>query len=907
MADISKYLQDILSAVYGEEVRGSIHDAIEIINEASEVVLSTGTAITGPTSSSEGFFTGSLYLNLSTMELWKCIGTNSWQSQGVTKGADGKGIASIDKTATAGLVDTYTITYTDGTTDTYDVTNGANGADGKDGSTWYKGTALSGTGTAITGFPGNLNDFYLNSTSGNVYICTKAGGTLPPDAAEWEYVMTLTGGGGGTITVIDHLNSTSSTDALSANQGRALNEKKQEKFASYSAGLKEEMVGPAGSQTLQLSLDLLAGSNISLEEKNGKIEINSTGGSGGLLPYFYIDSEAGATVTVTAPDGSTITPTAAGSGHWECKVPMYGVYTIHSVLAGQGDATINVTVDDVKEYHITDTHYDHTVSFVAPSGSTVRIEGGTEIYTLTGTGSTQTQAVHSASTSFTVTATMDGNGKPYTFTTPSTTGQTTTIPSGTFDFGTINVTVAQDFVTTGSTITCALSPYNTITKTAASSLTFRVPSTGSWTISGTIGSDVYYTSPNPVVVNNLNTPVSADLQTVPDGKTVTPTDVIQTWLNCAGIYDKTSYTTLDDVLGDATTLLALMSDNNAVDYLVRSKAWAGRLVPTMTSDTLPQGKAFTKTEASDGEAFKAFDNDSATSAKSPTLESVAGWFLGYIFDTPQKPTSLVCKGETGYQITWKVQVSSDTTTGSDGTWYDTSTTFNTSSSIGEVTVPLNLSAAVKAIRITSTAVGGATYFNISKLQFIGTSLTDDSTAMTDIGANNYCADTLLDDADWCNAIVNSTYFESVLNAKVPTMTSNTEPTGYGVAYGYGSFTADQYWSAFNSTSVWAGQQNTNNVWVGFNFNVPRRVFKVTLASGTYAQRVPFTYKYQASNDENFTTIGYESASETITTVDTTRNTNVDTLQKYKYHRMLLTSITAYATIAKVNFYGREDV
>ena len=43
-------------------------------------------------------------------------------------GATGKGIASITKTGTSGLVDTYTITYTDGTTSTYQVTNGADGS-----------------------------------------------------------------------------------------------------------------------------------------------------------------------------------------------------------------------------------------------------------------------------------------------------------------------------------------------------------------------------------------------------------------------------------------------------------------------------------------------------------------------------------------------------------------------------------------------------------------------------------------------------------------------------------------------------------------------------------------------------------------------------------------------------------
>jgi hypothetical protein len=42
-------------------------------------------------------------------------------------GATGNGILSIQKTATVGLVDTYTITFTDGTTTTFDVTNGEDG------------------------------------------------------------------------------------------------------------------------------------------------------------------------------------------------------------------------------------------------------------------------------------------------------------------------------------------------------------------------------------------------------------------------------------------------------------------------------------------------------------------------------------------------------------------------------------------------------------------------------------------------------------------------------------------------------------------------------------------------------------------------------------------------------------
>lgn len=39
-------------------------------------------------------------------------------------GATGNGIVSVTKTGTSGLVDTYTITFTNGTTTTFEVTNG---------------------------------------------------------------------------------------------------------------------------------------------------------------------------------------------------------------------------------------------------------------------------------------------------------------------------------------------------------------------------------------------------------------------------------------------------------------------------------------------------------------------------------------------------------------------------------------------------------------------------------------------------------------------------------------------------------------------------------------------------------------------------------------------------------------
>ena len=158
MADISQYLQDILDAVYGEQVRGSIHDAISIINDVSEVVLTLGTAVDSASSSSTGFFTNSLYLNTNSYVLWKCVGTDSWASQGVLKGAPGV-----------------------------------------DGNKWYRGTGISGKAANPTVYAGsgialaNPNDFYLNPVEGAVYYCVTGGNA---STATWSYDFTMTGGGG---------------------------------------------------------------------------------------------------------------------------------------------------------------------------------------------------------------------------------------------------------------------------------------------------------------------------------------------------------------------------------------------------------------------------------------------------------------------------------------------------------------------------------------------------------------------------------------------------------------------------------------------------------------------------------------------------------------------------------------
>lgn len=58
------------------------------------------------------------------------------------QGVQGKGIVDIKKTSSKGVVDTYTIKYSDNTEDQFSVTNGEDGVDGKDGKNGTNGRGI---------------------------------------------------------------------------------------------------------------------------------------------------------------------------------------------------------------------------------------------------------------------------------------------------------------------------------------------------------------------------------------------------------------------------------------------------------------------------------------------------------------------------------------------------------------------------------------------------------------------------------------------------------------------------------------------------------------------------------------------------------------------------------------------
>ena len=83
-------------------------------------------------------------------------------------GQNGVSVSSVNKTGSNGLVDTYTITYSDGSSSTFEITNGAAGAQGAAGQNGN--TILVGIG-APTGATGGVDgDSYIDTTTWNYYL-----------------------------------------------------------------------------------------------------------------------------------------------------------------------------------------------------------------------------------------------------------------------------------------------------------------------------------------------------------------------------------------------------------------------------------------------------------------------------------------------------------------------------------------------------------------------------------------------------------------------------------------------------------------------------------------------------------------------------------------------------------------
>ena len=252
-----------------------------------------------------------------------------------------------------------------------------------------------------------------------------------------------------------------------------------------------------------------------------------------------------------------------------------------------------------------------------------------------------------------------------------------------------------------------------------------------------------------------------NLSFIPDGRTITPVNDVQTLLHCAGIFDK-AYTVLSQLIADTASLYTVITDNNAIDYLVRSTGFA----------------------------------------------------------------SGIC---------------------------------------------------------------------------------GDSTAMTYIGSDNYASNTLLSDGTWVNAICNSTYFESVLNVKVPTMTSDTTPEGV-VVKNASAMSGYPAWRAFDNNASTEGMLDTNalNTYLGYQFTSAVKIFKCLTQMNFSAPTGAAVLEIIGSNDG----VVWQPLTEFNATHFASNTTNVTNSNTYSYWAVRLKSVTV--AISKygaqtIQFYGRKDV
>lgn len=398
---------------------------------------------------------------------------------------------------------------------------------------------------------------------------------------------------------------------------------------------------------------------------------------------------------------------------------------------------------------------------------------------------------------------------------------------------------------------------------------------------------------------------------IPDGRTVLPTDDIQIWLNCANIWDKT-YTRLAEVLADSATLSALMASNNAVDYLVRSTSWAVPItIPVMTDNTHPSGEAFGNSEMSGYSYYKAFDNNNTTCwAANNGTTGYIGYDFGTVSDVAEYFMLPDQAGGTGSGST-ACRVKDYTIEGSnDKVSWDVliskqyvATNFNGDS--------YSISGAYRYYRcnvISNYATGGGGWVAaVRTLQLYSPSITTSADAMTFIGQNNYCANTLLANATWCEAISNSEYFESVLNVKVPTMTSNTTPEGVVSAYNYNY--SNYPWHAFDGDStttsdMWASENLST--WIQYKFTTPKKIKCVRFRQFWSAGYQITAGIIKASDDgANFTDVKSFTNDPSLSYKYIYLNSNEES---YSYWRMHITAINSgAASLNELQFYGREDV
>lgn len=196
-------------------------------------------------------------------------------------------------------------------------------------------------------------------------------------------------------------------------------------------------------------------------------------------------------------------------------------------------------------------------------------------------------------------------------------------------------------------------------------------------------------------------------------------------------------------------------------------------------------------------------------------------------------------------------------------------------------------------------------------------------AMTYIGLNDYCANKLLTNSTWIEAICNSTYFEKVLNALVLPMTSNTEPSGYEASSSSNYDTTTLPYKAFDSitdaSSEWAASMNSqNNSYLQIKIKNAKviKLIKIDLdyrVSSSYYRTGIFDLLASNTGDFNGEEVNLTPNHLTIEKTNSKYSINemINNNAAYQYYRIKTIQYNCtyagqkYAVLNNVQLYGRE--
>ena len=181
------------------------------------------------------------------------------------------------------------------------------------------------------------------------------------------------------------------------------------------------------------------------------------------------------------------------------------------------------------------------------------------------------------------------------------------------------------------------------------------------------------------------------------------------------------------------------------------------------------------------------------------------------------------------------------------------------------------------------------------------------TAMGYIGNNDYCANKLLSNSTWLNSICNSTYFESVLKVKVPTMTSPTTPSGEVYVSGYFNVSWSYGYKVFTDDSNgWLPSANATSQYLYYKFTQAVKVSKIRVRFNIVTSGTPKFVIEGSNNGSSWSSVLGEQTIANLTEHDySTPNTT-----KYLYYRIKQTNSWVddganwYTPLMYLQFYGR---